>query len=187
MSTKKIAVLIGSLRKDSINRKFAHELIALAPATLQFEFIDIGGLALYNPDLDDDGQAPAAWSTFRAALATVDGVLIISPEYNRSMPAAIKNALDVGSRPAGHSIWSGKAGGVVTVSPGGVGGFGANHAIRQALVALNVATMPAPEAYIGGATKMLDENGKVNNEQTRDVLRKFITAYAAWVEKNGPQ
>ncbi|KQX00397.1 ACP phosphodiesterase [Massilia sp. Root418] len=186
MSTKKIAVLIGSLRKDSINRKFAHELIALAPTSLAFEVVDIGGLALYNQDLDDEGQPPAAWTTFRDTLARVDGVLIVSPEYNRSMPAAVKNALDVGSRPPGKSIWSGKAGGVVTVSPGGVGGFGANHAIRQSLVALNVATMPAPEAYIGGATKMLGEDGKVNNDQTREVLRKFITAYAAWVDKNAP-
>lgn len=186
MTTKKIAVLIGSLRKDSINRKFAHELIALAPASLAFEFVDIGGLALYNQDLDDEGQTPAAWTAFRDTMAKVDGVLIVSPEYNRSMPASVKNALDVGSRPAGKSIWSGKAGGVVTVSPGGVGGFGANHAIRQSLVAVNVATMPAPEAYIGGATKMLGEDGKVNNDQTREVLRKFITAYAAWVDKNAP-
>ena len=186
MSAKKIAVLVGSLRKESLNRKFAHELVALAPASLQFTFVDIGGLALYNQDLDDDGQAPAAWTAFRDSIANVDGVLFVSPEYNRGMPAAVKNAIDVGSRPMGKSVWSGKAAGVVTVSPGGVGGFGANHSIRQSLVTLNVAAMPAPEAYIGGATKLLGEDGKVNNDQTRDVLSKFMAAFAGWVEKNGP-
>lgn len=184
MSVKKIAVLVGSLRKDSLNRKFAQELVALAPASLQFEFVDIGGLALYNQDLDDEGQAPAAWTAFREQLAKVDGVLFVTPEYNRSMPASIKNAIDVGSRPWGKSIWDKKTAGVVTVSPGGVGGFGANHHIRQSLVALNVAAMPAPEAYIGNGAKLLGEDGKVNNDQTRDVLAKFITAFAAWVEKN---
>ncbi|MES2259853.1 MAG: NAD(P)H-dependent oxidoreductase [Pseudomonadota bacterium] len=186
MSAKKIAVLIGSLRKDSLNRKFAHELIALAPASLEFEVVEIGDLALYNQDLDDAGAAPAAWTAFREKLAKVDGVLFVTPEYNRSMPATIKNAIDVGSRPWGKSIWNGKAAGVVTVSPGGVGGFGANHHVRQSLVALNVATLPAPEAYIGNAGNLLGDDGKVNNDQTRDVLTKFINAFAGWVEKNAP-
>ncbi|SFV06570.1 NADPH-dependent FMN reductase [Pseudoduganella namucuonensis] len=186
MSAKKIAVLIGSLRKESLNRKFAHELIALAPATLEFEVVEIGDLALYNQDLDDAGAPPAAWTAFRDKLARVDGVLFVTPEYNRAMPASIKNAIDVGSRPWGKSIWDGKAAGVVTVSPGAVGGFGANHNVRQSLVALNVATMPAPEAYIGSAEKLLGEDGKVSNDQTRQVLTKFITAFAAWVGKNAP-
>ena len=184
MSVKKIALLIGSPRKDSLNRKFAQELVALAPASLQFETVDIGGLPLYNQDLDDEGQTPAAWTTFREQLAKVDGVLFVTPEYNRSMPASIKNAVDVGSRPWGKSIWDKKAAGVVTVSPGAVGGFGANHHLRQSLVALNVATMPAPEAYIGNAAKLLGDDGKVNNDQTREVLGKFIAAFAAWVETN---
>jgi chromate reductase len=186
MPAKKIAVLVGSLRKESLNRKFAHELVALAPDTLEFEFVEIGDLALYNQDLDDAGQAPAAWTIFRDKLASVQGVLFVSPEYNRSMPAAIKNAIDVGSRPGGKSIWNGKAAAVLTVSPGAVGGFGANHQVRQSLVALNVATMPAPEAYIGNAAKLLGEDGKVNNDQTREVLRKFINAFAQWMERNAP-
>jgi len=181
---KKIAVLIGSLRKDSLNRKFAQELIALAPASLEFEVAEIGDLALYNQDLDDAGAAPAPWTRFREQLAKVDGVLFVSPEYNRSMPATIKNAIDVGSRPWGKSIWDGKAAAVFTASPGGVGGFGANHAIRQSLVALNVATMPAPEAYIGNAANLLGPDGRVNNDQTRDVLAKFVAAFATWVDKN---
>lgn len=186
MSAKKIAVLIGSLRKDSLNRKFAQEMMALAPPSLAFEIVEIGDLPLYNQDLDDSGAPPAPWTRLREQLAAVDGVLFVSPEYNRSMSAAIKNAIDVGSRPAGKSIWSGKAAGVVTVSPGAVGGFGANHHIRQSLVALNVATMPAPEAYIGGAGSLLGDDGKVNNDKTREVLSKFVSAFAAWVEKNGP-
>jgi chromate reductase len=184
MSVKKIAVLVGSPRKDSLNRKFAQELVALAPASLQFDYIDIGGLPLYNQDLDDEGQTPAAWTAFREQLAKVDGVLFVTPEYNRSMPAAIKNAIDVGSRPWGKSIWDKKTAAVVTVSPGAVGGFGANHHLRQSLVAVNVATMPGPEAYIGNGAKLLGEDGKVNNDQTRDVLAKFINAFAAWAEKN---
>jgi chromate reductase, NAD(P)H dehydrogenase (quinone) len=183
---KKIAVLIGSLRKDSLNRKFAQELIALAPPSLEFEVAETGDLALYNQDLDDAGTPPAPWTRFRDQLAKVDGVLFVSPEYNRSMPASIKNAIDVGSRPWGKSIWDGKAAAIVTASPGAVGGFGANHNIRQALVALNVATMPAPEAYIGNAANLLGPDGRVNNDQTRDVLTKFMTAFAGWVEKNAP-
>ena len=183
---KKIAVLIGSLRKDSLNRKFAHELIALAPASLAFDVVEIGDLALYNQDLDDDGAPPAPWTRFRDQLAQADGVLFVSPEYNRSMPATIKNALDVGSRPWGKSIWNGKPAAIFTASPGGVGGFGANHSIRQSLVALNVAAMPAPEAYIGNAANLLDADGRVNNDQTREVLAKFVAAFATWVDKNTP-
>jgi chromate reductase len=181
---KKIAVLIGSLRKDSLNRKFAQELIALAPSSLEFEVAEIGDLALYNQDLDDAGAPPAPWTRFREQLAKVDGVLFVSPEYNRSMPATIKNAIDVGSRPWGKSIWDRKAAAVFTASPGGVGGFGANHSIRQSLVALNVATMPAPEAYIGNAPNLLGPDGRVNNDQTREVLAKFVGAFATWVDKN---
>jgi chromate reductase, NAD(P)H dehydrogenase (quinone) len=181
---KKIAVLIGSLRKDSLNRKFAQELIALAPPSLEFEVAEIGDLAFYNQDLDDAGTPPAPWTRLREQLAKVDGVLFVSPEYNRTMPATIKNAIDVGSRPWGKSIWDGKAAAIVTASPGAVGGFGSNHNIRQALVALNVATMPAPEAYIGNAANLLGPDGRINNDQTRDVLAKFVNAFAGWVEKN---
>jgi len=184
MSDKKIAVLIGSLRKESVNRKFAHALMARAPAGLQFEIVELGDLPLYNPDLDEDAAVPPAWTAFRARLADADGVLIVTPEYNRSVPAALKNAIDIGSRPMGQSIWSGKAAGVVSVSPGAIGGFGANHHVRQSLVTLNVAAMPAPEAYIGNAGKLLNEDGKVNNEHTNELLAKFINAFASWVEKN---
>lgn len=185
MPAKKIAILVGSLRQESLSRKFAHALLALAPASLECVTVDLGELPLYNQDLDDGGSPPAAWSAFRAQVAACDGVLVVTPEHNRSMPAAVKNAIDVGSRPPGKSVWSGKPGGVLTLSPGAMGGFGAAHHLRQSLVAVNVATMAGPEVYIGNAAKLLDADGQVNNEHTRETLQKFITAFAAWVHKNG--
>jgi chromate reductase len=183
MATKKIAVLIGSLRKESITRKIALELIALAPPSLSFEMVEIGALALYNQDLEENGAtAPQAWTDFRARVAACDGVLFMTPEYNRSVPAALKNALDVGSRPYGSSVWSGKPGAIVSVSPGAIGGFGANHHLRQSMVFLDVPLLQQPEAYLGGAAHLLDANGKLNNDGSKQLLVKFGAAFAAWVE-----
>src|SRR5471032_2055711 len=185
MPAKKIAVLIGSLRKDSITRKFALELIALAPPSLEFEIIEIGALALYNQDLEENGAtAPQAWTQFRQHVAPVDGVLFMTPEYNRSTPAALKNAIDVGSRPYGSSVWSGKPAAIVSVSPGAVGGFGANHHLRQSMVFLDMPLLQQPEAYIGGAANLLGPDGKLNNDTTKQFLQKFGAAFAAWVEKH---
>eukprot|EP01034_Spumella_vulgaris_P002401 gene2401-3123_t len=132
-----IAVLVGSLRKQSINRKVAQALAQLAPANLKLSIVEIGELPLYNEDLDGSAP-PAAYSTFRQQVAAADAVLFVTPEYNRSVPAALKNAIDVGSRPYGQSVWSGKPGAVISVSPGAIGGFGANHHLRQSLVFLDV-------------------------------------------------
>ena len=185
MPNKNIAVVIGSLRKDSLNRRFAHELIALAPPSLSFEIVEIGELALFNQDLEENGAAaPAAWTSFRQRIAQADGVLFFTPEYNRSVPAALKNALDIGSRPYGASVWGGKPAGVVSVSPGAAGGFGANHHLRQSLVFLDMPVLQQPEAYIGGATGLLGPDGKLNNDNTRQFLTKFANAYAKWVETN---
>lgn len=182
MSVKKIAVVIGSLRKDSINRKFAHEVMALAPPTLSCEIVEIGELAMYNQDLEEHGATPPqAWTQFRQRIKEADGVLFFTPEYNRSMPAALKNALDVGSRPYGSSAWSGKPAGIVSVSPGATGAFGANHHLRQTMVFLDMPLLQQPEAYIGGAANLLGPDGKISNDSTRQFLKKFIDAYAAWV------
>ncbi len=181
--TKKIAVFVGSLRKESFNRKMAKALIALAPESLMFEIVEIGGLALYNQDYDDEGKPPSAWIEFRQRVKSFDGVLFITPEYNRSVPAVLKNALDVGSRPFGQSVWGGKPGAVISVSPGAIGGFGANHHLRQSLVFLDIPTMPQPEAYIGGAAQLFDADGTIKNEATREFLVKFMEAFAAWVAK----
>lgn len=176
-----IAVLVGSLRAASLNRMTANALAGLAPEGLKLDIVEIGHLPLYNQDLDDD--PPQSWVEFRERIKAADGVLFITPEYNRSIPAALKNAIDVGSRPYGASAWNGKPGAVASVSPGGIGGFGANHAVRQAVVFLNVPMMAAPEAYWGNAGTFFDENGTLVNEATKKVMSGFINAYAAWVEK----
>src|SRR5471032_810234 len=177
MAAKKIAVLVGSLRKESITRKMAKALVANAPASLSFEFIDIGALALYNQDLEERGAtAPQPWTDFRKQVAACDAVLFFTPEYNRSVPAPLKNAIDVGSRPYGASVWSGK--------PGAIGAFGANHHLRQSLVFLDVPTMQQPEAYLGGAGDLFDDAGNLSNDSTKQFLQKYATAYAAWVETN---
>lgn len=180
--TRNVAVLVGSLRKESLNRKMALALAALAPSTLKLEIVEIGDLPHYNQDLD--GALPPACAAFKVRLAASDAVLFVTPEYNRSVPGVLKNAIDVGSRPYGHSAWAGKPGAVVSVSPGAIGGFGANHHLRQSLVFLNVPTMPQPEAYIGGAADLFDAEGKIKNDSTRGFLEKFMQTYAAWVEAN---
>jgi len=180
--TRNVAVLVGSLRKDSFNRKAAHAIAVLAPASLKLEIVEIGALPLYNQDLDE--TPPSAWIEFRGRVNSADALLFITPEYNRSVPGVLKNALDVGSRPYGHSVWSGRPGAVISVSPGAIGGFGANHHLRQSLVFLNVPTMAQPEAYIGGAADLFDHEGKLKSDPTRAFLQRFIDAYAAWVEAN---
>ena len=180
--TRTVAVLVGSLRKESLNRKMAQALTALAPPALKLEIVEIGDLSHYNQDLDS--SPPASWVAFREQVKAKDGVLFVTPEYNRSVPGVLKNAIDIGSRPYGHSVFAGKPGAVVTVSPGAIGGFGANHHLRQSLVFLDVPAMPQPEAYIGNAADLFDADGKVKNETTRGFLQKFIDTYAAWVEAN---
>ena len=178
---KDIVVIVGSLRKESFNRKMANALRELAPASLKLEIVEIGQLPLYNQDLDPDNP-PAAWKEFRARVKKADGVLFVTPEYNRSVPAPLKNAIDVGSRPYGQSVWDKKPAAVVSVSPGLIGGFGANHHLRQSLVFLNMPTMQQPEAYVGGADKLFDASGKITNDGTRSFLIKFMEAFAAWVD-----
>jgi chromate reductase len=182
--TKKIAVFVGSLRKESFNRKMAKVLTTLAPGSLMLEIIEIGGLPLYDQDCDEEGKPPSAWTEFRKRVKSFDGILFVTPEYNRSVPGVLKNALDVGSRPYGESVWGGKPGAVISVSPGAIGGFGANHHLRQSLVFLDVPAMQQPEAYIGGAAKLFDANGNIANETTREFLKSFMDAFAAWVAKN---
>ncbi|HUJ16657.1 MAG TPA: NAD(P)H-dependent oxidoreductase [Nitrospirota bacterium] len=183
MARKRIAVIVGSLRRDSLNRKMAKAMMKLAPDSLELEIIEIGGLPLYNQDLDNDNP-PAVWTEFRERLKKFDGVLFVTPEYNRSMPGALKNAIDVGSRPYGKNRWAGKPGAVVSVSPGAIGGFGANHHLRQSLVFIDVPAMQQPEAYIGNAANLFDESGNLTNDSVREFAAKFMHAFAAWVATN---
>jgi chromate reductase len=180
--TRNVAVLIGSLRKDSFNRKAAHAVAALAPASLKLEIVEIGDLPLYNQDLEDANPKPAAWLGFRDKIRAVHAVLFVTPEYNRSVPGVLKNAIDVGSRPYGQSAWSGKPCGVISVSPGASGAFGANHHIRQSFVFLDMPAMQQPEMYIGNAASLFDADGKLINDGTRQLLDKFITRFEKWVE-----
>lgn len=178
----RVALIVGSLREGSYSRAIGLEMKALAAPDLDVELIEIGDLPLYNPDLDTEAP-PSAWVRFREQMAPVQAVLFITPEYNRSIPGALKNALDVGSRPYGHSVWSGKPAAIVSVSPGALAAFGANHHLRQPLVFLNMPTMQQPEAYIGGVADLLDDQGKLQKDGTRDFLKAFIDAFAAWIEK----
>jgi chromate reductase len=177
-----VAVIVGSLRKDSINRKVANALVELAPAALKLSIIEIGHLPIYNQDGDEN--PPAAWTQFRERIRSADAVLFVTPEHNRSVPAALKNALDIGSRPYGQSAWNGKPGAVVSASPSSIGGFGANHHLRQSLVFLNVPAMAQPEVYLGGADKLFDAQGKLANDGTRKFLQDFMRAFGAWIAAN---
>nr|WP_068887147.1 NAD(P)H-dependent oxidoreductase [Pedobacter panaciterrae] len=178
----KIAILVGSLRKESWNRKMANALIALAPNSLSLEIISIGDLPLYNEDLET--APPSEWIAFRKHLASFDAVLFVTPEYNRSLPAVLKNAIDVGSRPYGKSCWDGKPGAIISVSPGNIGAFGANHHLRQSLVFLNVPAMAQPEAYIGSVATLFDDQGILSNESTKAFLTKFINSFQMWISSN---
>jgi chromate reductase len=156
----------------------------LAPASLNMEEVDISGLAMFNQDLEEQGNEPESWIAFRERIKEYDGFLFITPEYNRSYPAVLKNALDVGSRPYGKSAWNGKPGAVVSVTPGALGAFGANHHLRQVLTFLNIPTMQQPEVYIANVATLLDDNGNLNNESTREFLKGFMDSFAAWVNAN---
>jgi len=178
--TRNVAVIVGSLRAASFSRKMAHALAGLAPAGLKLGIVEIGALALYNEELEAD--VPPAWAAFRGAVRPVDAVLFVTPEYNRSVPGVLKNAIDVGSRPYGQSVWSGKPAAIVSVSPGAMGGFGANHHLRQSLVFLDMPVLQQPEAYVGGAASLFDDAGGIANDGTRKFLTGFMARFEALIE-----
>jgi NAD(P)H-dependent FMN reductase/ketosteroid isomerase-like protein len=178
--SRKVALVVGSLRARSYSRQIANTLINLAPATLDCRILEIGELTPYNEDLDT--ASPAAWAAFRAALRESDAVLFVTPEYNRSMPGVLKNALDIASRPGGQSVLKGLPAGVVSVTPHKLGAFGANHALRQTFVFLDMPVMQQPEAYIADVGTLLDEAGRPKDEKTSEFLRHFMSAFADWIE-----
>ncbi|RZA36917.1 MAG: NADPH-dependent oxidoreductase [Lysobacteraceae bacterium] len=182
MATRNIAVIVGSLRKDSFTRKVAQSMIELAPASLHMEIVEIGDLPLYNQD-DETDNPPAAFTRFRERVKQADGILFCTPEYNRSVPGALKNAIDVGSRPYGKAAWADKPCAVVSVSPGALGGFGANHHLRQMLPFLNMPCMPAPEAYVGMVAAKY-EGARLVDDGSRAFFQTFIDSFAAWVERH---
>ena len=177
---RNIAVLVGSLRKDSVSRKLAKLVGDLTP-NLKFHFVEIGDLPHFDQDLESD--PPAQWVRFRQEIAAADAVLFVTPEFNRGIPGALKNAIDVGSRPYGQSVWNGKPSAVISLSPGPLGGYGANQHLRQALAVLNAPTLPQPEAYIGGAWALFNDAGELVNDGLADLLRAYGQAFAAWIER----
>ncbi|MBF0694373.1 MAG: NAD(P)H-dependent oxidoreductase [Flavobacterium sp.] len=179
MEKLKIGLLVGSLRKESFNLKTAKALMSIAPRSLDLELVDISKLQFFNQDLEE--QPTAEWEEFRRNIKSLDGVIFLTPEYNRSVPGVLKNAIDVGSRPYGQSVWDSKPAAIVSVTPGNLGGFGANHHLRQSLVFLNMPTMAQPEAYISGASKLFDDTGTLTNDSTKEFLTKFMTAFESWV------
>ncbi|CAN5363886.1 NADPH-dependent FMN reductase [soil metagenome] len=177
--TPTIGILIGSLQANGLSRKVATAIQTLGAEQLDFSVIEIGGLPLYNPERETAGVPE--WAAFRAAVASVDGILFVTPEYNRSVPAALKNAIDVGSRPYGASVWSGKPAGIVSQSPGAIGGFGANHHLRQSLVFLDMPAMQQPEAYLGHSASLFDESGSLVEGSGKTFLEGFVAHFTAWV------
>lgn len=182
MKKYKIGVIVGSLRKESYNLKTAKVLMEMAPESLSFEMIEIADLPMFNEDLEEN--PPKEWVSFKEQVEAKDGFLFLTPEYNRSVTGVLKNAIDVASRPYGQNSWDGKPAGIVSVSIGAISGFGANHHLRQSLVFVNMHTMAQPEAYIGGAGSLFDEEGKLINESTKEFLNTWMKAFEQWIHSN---
>jgi chromate reductase len=181
MATTKIGVVIGSLRADSINRKLALALAALAPKDWTLEHIRIDDLPLYNQD--HDANPADAVKRLKGDIASCRGIIFVTPEYNRSIPGVLKNALDHASRPYGQSAWAGKPAGVIGTSGGGPGTSMAQQHLRNVLAYLDMPTLNQPEAYIQFKPDLIDNKGHVTVDATKQFLQKWMDAYAAWVKR----
>jgi len=179
----KIAIIVGSLRKDSINREVARSICAIRGDNLDCSMVEIGDLPLYNQDYDSAPEQPPQYVRFRDQVRSADGVLFCSPEYNRSIPGVLKNAIDIGSRPYGQSVFDKKPGAIVTASPGAIGGFGANHHLRQSCVFLNMAIMMQPEAYLANVSEDdFDAEGHLKDGKLKPFLETIAHAFHDWVD-----
>jgi chromate reductase len=176
-----IGILVGSLQRDGLSRRLANAVISLGDDRLKMRIIEIGDLPLYNPELEDADVT--AWQRFRSEIEPLDGILFVTPEYNRSVPAALKNAIDVGSRPYGQSVWAGKPAAILSQSPGALGAFGANHHLRQSLVFLDMPAMQQPEAYLGHSADLFAADESLIDGSGKAFISSFITAFAAWVSR----
>lgn len=181
MSTYQIAVVVGSLRKDSFNRQLADALIKLAPAEFSFKHLEIGELPLYNQD-DDNNPAPSV-KQLKAEIAAAQGLLFVTPEYNRSMPGLLKNALDHASRPYGQNAWAGKPAGVIGISPGAAGTALAQQHLRNVLAYLDVPTLGQPEAFVQMKDGLFDPPGEIG-PASRKFLQGWMDRYVAWVRRH---
>ncbi|MEQ4618846.1 MAG: NAD(P)H-dependent oxidoreductase [Corticimicrobacter sp.] len=181
MSQYRIAVIVGSLRKDSFNKKLAHAVAKLAPPEFTFEQVEIGNLPLYNQD--DDAQTPDAVLRFKEKIQAADGLLFVTPEYNRSIPGVLKNALDQGSRPYGKNAWAGKPGGVIGISIGAIGTALAQQHLRNVLVFLDVPTLAQPEIFLQAKEGFFDADGSIG-AGSKDFVQNWVNRYADWVRKH---
>jgi chromate reductase len=176
-----VVVLVGSLRKESFNLKLAKAMQKVSPQNLKLEIVEIRDLTIYNQDLDTENP-PAEWVSFRNRIRPADAVLFVTPEYNRSVPGRLKNAIDIGSRPFGKSVFQKKPAAVASLTGGALGAFGANNHLRQMLVFLDMPPLQQPEVYLGGAAKMFDAEGNFVQESTKEFIVKFLTTFASWIE-----
>ncbi len=178
---KTIGIVVGSLRKNAFSKSIADYIASKPVEGFEFKFIEIGNLPLYNQDFDEN--SPQSYIDFRNEVKAVDAVLFVTPEHNRSFPAALKNALDVASRPYGENVWNGKPAAIVSESPGAISGFGAYHHLKQVLGFLNLYVLAQPEAYVGNIMSSLDENGNVNADSLKGFLDDFKSAFVDWINK----
>ncbi len=178
----KIGVLVGSLRKESFSKKIANNVASLFPDDYELEFVEIGHLPFYDQDYDDDNAVPESYKAFREKINELDAFLFVTPEYNRSVPAVLKNALDIASRPKVDNMWNDKPAAIVSQSPGNLGAFGANHHLRQTLTAINMPVVQHPEVYLSGSANLLDESGNITNEGTLSFLQSFVDNFISLIK-----
>ncbi|WP_164219952.1 NAD(P)H-dependent oxidoreductase [Virgibacillus sp. YIM 98842] len=178
----KVGIVVGSLRKESFSRKIAKNLVEFFPGAYETEFVEIGHLPLYNEEYD--GNSPEEYNTFRKQIKGMDAILFVTPEYNRSVPGVLKNALDVASRPYGESVWDGKPAAIVSQSISNLSGFGANHHLRQSLTFLNMPVVQQPEVYLANSQDLLDDSGKFKSEDTVQFLQSFVDAFVDLIKKH---
>jgi NAD(P)H-dependent FMN reductase len=176
----KIAVVVGSLRQGSFNKQLARAVESLAPADFSFEHLDIGGLPLYSQDYDSD--YPEVAVEFKKKIAEANGLLFVTPEYNRSIPGVLKNAIDWGSRPWGHSVWGGKPGAIIGTSVGAIGTAIAQSHLRGVCAYLDIALLGQPEMFVKHDESRIDASGNITNDDTRKFLQNFVDKYVAWVK-----
>ncbi|WP_293781141.1 NAD(P)H-dependent oxidoreductase [uncultured Oxalicibacterium sp.] len=180
-TTRNVAVIVGSLRKESFNLKVAKAMAAFAPASLKLNIIDIADLPHFSQDWE--ANPPQSVVDFRNKIGENDAVLFVTPEYNRSIPGVLKNAVDIASRPYAQGILMGMPGAVISASIGATGGFGANHHLRQVLVNVNMPILPQPEVYLGQVDKLLNDKGELD-ERTQKFLEKFLASFEQWITRN---
>ncbi|MCF2523759.1 NADPH-dependent FMN reductase [Bradyrhizobium sp. G127] len=176
-----VAVIVGSLRKESFSLKIANAFAKLAPSSLKLEIVTLHGLSFFNQDLE--APPSADWVTFRETIQKSDAVLFVTPEYNRSVPGVLKNAIDVGSRPYGKSSFNGKPTGIVANSPGPLGGVAAAMHLKTILPGISGPIMQQPEIYLNGIGTAFDDKGNLTTEALEKVMKAYIDAFAAWVDR----